>query len=79
MEFFREYALLVAVATPVLVIAALQAYLFVAGERGTLLLPSLMPFPSVAIEAEPHVAPVSVIEARTVFAAGNDHDERLAA
>ena len=41
MEFFREYALLVAVATPVLVIVAMQVYLFIAGERGTLLLPSL--------------------------------------
>ncbi len=40
MEFFNEYGLLVAVATPVLVIVVLQVYLFVAGERGTLLLPS---------------------------------------
>ena len=40
MEFFREYALLVAVATPVLVIVALQVHLFVAGDRGTLLLPT---------------------------------------
>ena len=40
MEFLREYALLVAVITPVLVIAVLQVQLFVAGDRGTLLFPS---------------------------------------
>jgi hypothetical protein len=81
MEFFREYALLIAVATPVLVIAGLQAYLFLAGESGTLLLPSLKPFPSVAIEPEPEAAAPAMIEteARTVAAASNDHHDQLAA
>ncbi|HEY2628328.1 MAG TPA: hypothetical protein VGI57_04340 [Usitatibacter sp.] len=77
MEFIHEYALLVAVATPVLVIVGLQVYLFVAGERGTLLLPSLKPFPAIAIEA-PRAEAASVIEARTVFEA-SERDERLAA
>ncbi|HUL55387.1 MAG TPA: hypothetical protein VLT60_00220 [Usitatibacter sp.] len=53
MEFFREYALLIAVAAPVAVIVAIQVFLFALGERGTLLLPSLAPFESVPIEAEP--------------------------
>jgi len=81
MEFLREYGLLIAVATPVVVVAALQVYLFVAGERGTLLLPSLAPFESIPVAAEP----VAVAEAgtgprSTVGDAVNDHaDERLAA
>src|SRR5262249_19242471 len=61
MEFFSEYGLLVAVATPVVVVVALQVYLFLAGEHGTLLLPSLRPYETVALgpasdaamEAEP--------------------------
>jgi hypothetical protein len=40
MEFIREYALLVAFTTPVLVIAVLQVQLFLAGDRGTLLFPT---------------------------------------
>jgi hypothetical protein len=49
MNFIQEYSLLIAVATPVLVIVAIQVWLFMKGERGTLLLPSLRPFPSVDI------------------------------
>jgi len=61
MNFIQEYSLLIAVATPVLVIVAIQVWLFMKGERGTLLLPSLRPFPSVAIEkvVEVHV-PIAV-------------------
>ena len=63
MNFIQEYALLIAVATPVSVIVGIQVWLFMTGERGTLLLPSLRRFPSVDIaEAvkvrEPLEAPV---------------------
>ena len=40
MNTFNEYALLVAVAVPVLAIAGLNAFLWIGGERGTLLLPA---------------------------------------
>ena len=49
MTFFQEYALLIGVATPVLVVVAIQAWLYFMGERGTLLLPSLGRYPSVDI------------------------------
>jgi hypothetical protein len=66
MKFIQEYSLLIAVATPVMVIVGIQIWLFVTGERGTLLLPSLRPYPSVdisevakAIES-PEVLPVEL-------------------
>ena len=40
MNFFNEYALLVAVAVPVLAIVGLNVFLWFGGERGTLMLPS---------------------------------------
>jgi hypothetical protein len=46
MKFIQDYSLLIAVASPVAVILGIQIWLFMAGERGTLLLPSLRPFPS---------------------------------
>ena len=49
MNFIQEYALLIAVATPVAVIVAIQVWLVLSGERGTLLLPSQKRFPSVEI------------------------------
>jgi hypothetical protein len=81
MEFFSEYGLLVAVATPVAVVAALQVYLFLAGERGTLLLPSLRPYDSVALEPASDAA-VEAEPPRTACAAETkveDPLERLAA
>ncbi len=39
MNTLNEYALLVAVAVPVLAIAGLNAFLWIGGERGTLMLP----------------------------------------
>ena len=47
MSFFQEYALLIGVATPVAVIVGIQVWLFMKGERGTLLLPSSPPFASI--------------------------------
>ena len=40
MNAFNEYALLVAVAVPVLAIAGLNVFLWFGGERGTLMLPT---------------------------------------
>lgn len=40
MNYFNEYALLVAVAVPVLAIVGLNVFLWIGGERGTLLLPT---------------------------------------
>jgi hypothetical protein len=40
MNTFNEYALLVAVAVPVLAIAGLNVFLWLGGERGTLLMPT---------------------------------------
>lgn len=63
MDFVHEYALLVVVALPVAIVAGLNVILAVSGESGTLLLPSLKPFPSVdfavAVESTPEVAPVA--------------------
>jgi len=56
--FFQEYGLLVAVATPVVVVVVMQALLFISGERGTLLLPSLKAFESIALAAE-HDQPIA--------------------
>jgi len=47
MSYFQEYALLVAVAIPILAIVGLNIYLWWEGERGTLLLPSSQGFPAV--------------------------------
>jgi hypothetical protein len=40
MNFLNEYALLVAVAVPVLAIVGLNVFLWLGGERGTLVLPT---------------------------------------
>ena len=40
MNFFNEYALLVAVAVPVLAIVGMNVFLWLGGERGTLILPT---------------------------------------
>lgn len=40
MEFVHDYALLFTVAAPVLTVAAMNLYLALSGERGTLLVPS---------------------------------------
>ena len=80
--FFQEYGLLVAVAVPVAVIVAMQVLLFIAGERGTLLLPSLRPFESIALAeedrqpvAEPVAQPMPVGKAARVPVVMNDERE----
>ena len=49
MNLVNEYALLVAVSLPVAVVVAMQVYLYLEGERDTLLLPGLGGFPKVEI------------------------------
>ena len=51
MNAFQTLVPLAAAAAPVLTIAALNAWLYLKGERGTLLLPSLGGWPSVDLEA----------------------------
>lgn len=46
-DFLRDYGLLVAVALPCVIVVAINVYLLLAGERGTLLLPSELPFDDV--------------------------------
>jgi hypothetical protein len=48
MNFFHEYALLIAIAIPVLTIAGYNLVLAFLGEEGTLLLPDLRPYPRVS-------------------------------
>lgn len=79
MDFFAEYGLLVAVAAPVAVVVALQVYLFLAGERGTLLLPSLRPYESIAIEPTTEALAQAEPPRTTFEADAEDHPERLAA
>jgi hypothetical protein len=81
MSIFREYALLIAVATPVAVVVLMNLYLVLRGESGTLLLPSLRRYPKIDIDAreqeaaeealtqvvrEPHVLPAA--PAKSTFA-----------
>lgn len=76
MDFINEYALLIVVALPVAIVAGLNVVLAMSGESGTLLLPSLKPFPSINIpEAE---ATPEAIPARAQ-AAANDEEFKLAA
>jgi hypothetical protein len=83
MDFFNEYALLVAVALPVVVIVGLQVFLFVAGERGTGLLPGLNRYPSIEIRHAVEAAPQNVVPATPAVAyaveSSNDEEERLVA
>jgi hypothetical protein len=47
----QQLALLAVSATPVLVVAVLNVYLYLKGERGTLLLPEVGDFPALEPEA----------------------------
>lgn len=63
MEFVREYGLLIAVALPCAVIFAINVLLALTGERGTLLLPSLRPYPPIDTAALEPVAEACAAEA----------------
>ena len=81
MNFVNEYALLFAVALPVVVIVGIQVYLFLNGERDTLLVPGVSRYPSIAYgkpATATQVAPVTFSSA-TVAEPSNDEMERQAA
>ena len=76
---FQDIALLFAVATPVAVLVAMNAYLWFNGENETLLFPSLKGYPSIdttprAIDETPAETGAVAIEA-----AANEEEERMAA
>lgn len=77
MDFFHEYALLIAIALPVVVIVLIDLALALTGERGTLLLPSLGPFPSVPMPEIDEVPQQA--QALEVEVVAHVEEERLAA
>lgn len=78
MSFMNEYALLVAVALPVVAIVGIQVFLFIGGERATLLLPGFNRYPSIDIGAKVDMKPMAVATA-ALGEATNDVMEREAA
>lgn len=75
MDFANAYALLVVVSTPVSIVMGMNVWLYLEGERGTLVLPLLADWPSV-----PRVAAVSApVAVPTGAPAANDEPYRLAA
>jgi hypothetical protein len=77
MNVIHEYALLFAIAVPLLAVIGLNLALYLGGERGAGLFPSSRPFPVEEIDMDatvrapaPHVAPAT---------AANDEGERRAA
>jgi hypothetical protein len=59
MKAIVEYALLLtATLSPVLVIVAINVWLAINGEEGTLLLPRVKPYPKVDLEAADDLGPV---------------------
>ena len=57
----HEVALLIAVAVPVCAVVGLNLWLFVFGERGTLMLPQLGRFPAIAFET-PDLAEDGIVD-----------------
>ena len=83
MNFFNEYALLVAVAVPALAIVGLNVFLWIGGERGTLLMPTTQDRLSLWSAAEAAAKAVTDETPATTGAAidepANDEDVRRAA
>jgi hypothetical protein len=77
--FFQDYGLLIAVATPVAVVVAMQALLFISGERGTLLLPSLRPFESIMPRRTDDQFPVAAPACEPIVEADPARAERAVA
>ena len=83
MSMIQEYALLIAVAIPVLAVVGLNAFLWLGGERGTLLLPSLAAFPSMeggdaAVRVDGVTASSTGGGASRVAAANDEHAREAA-
>ena len=77
MFFPHEIALLVAVGLPIAVVVGVNLILAVTGETGTLLLPTLRPWPSVLTPVD--VTPSSTSEPAPETDAANDPALRQAA
>ncbi|HTS84488.1 MAG TPA: hypothetical protein VMG61_05235 [Usitatibacter sp.] len=77
MDFANTYGLLVAVSAPVSVVLGMNVWLYLRGERGTLLLPTSEGWPSLRLEAAAAVEPAPA--AAPASAAANDEPYRLAA
>ncbi len=75
MNALHEVALIAALASPMLVIAAVNAALYLAGERGTLLFPDRSAFPALALESLPIVQGYLATEPEPEF----EEELRLAA
>ena len=72
----HEFALLFAIAVPVVAIVGLNAFLVAAGERGASLFPSSQPYPADPVFDAPEPAEAA---ATRVEVAANDEFEREAA
>ena len=81
MNFVNQYALLFAVAIPVVAIVGIQVYLFLCGERDTLLVPGLNRYPSVAYKdtTPRQVVPPTFSESAATAEPSNEEMERQAA
>jgi hypothetical protein len=85
MNFVNEYALLAAVALPVVAIVGIQVYLFLNGERDTLLVPGLNNYPSIAYDKEEagriplQVVPATFRHTAATAEPSNEEMERQAA
>jgi len=71
MNVVNEFALLFAVAIPVVTVFGLNVYLAMKGEEGTLLLPSLASFPSIPIDRRVAEVP-AFAEVKKVVAANDE-------
>jgi hypothetical protein len=80
MDFINEYALLFAVALPVVAIVGIQVFLFISGERGTLLVPGLNRYPSIEFQsksAEVVMKPTPMPASRAAVATESSNDEMV--
>ena len=73
---FNEFALLFAVAVPLVTLGTLNAYLWMNGETDTLLLPGVASYPAIAMAAV-DVTPASI--GAVAEASANEEQARVAA
>lgn len=71
--FVHEFALLIAVSTPIVTLCFIHAGLWAAGERETLMLPVVRGYSAVTVETAPKAAPAPI------RAPQNETEYRLAA
>lgn len=83
MSLIHEYMLLIAVATPLFALSGMNVFLYMAGERNTLLLPVMRAYPTMdaapaeAAAPELAAAPAAAIEAAPVPASKRTIEEAL--